>query len=340
MRILFTSCCVLSLLLPAFLGARPARADDDIAPEDLREKALAASSAAEGWKANATFGSTFSFNQSSSVVGSPDGVSLQLGLLVDGQAAYVSGRHTWTSTLKGVFSESKTPVLDRFVKSSDGLDLTTTYTFRLEAIKWIGPYARGRFSTQMAPGYLVKPADYKVKWQQTDGSSTVSSYGAQEFVQLTGAFDPMLIGESVGLFANPTESEAVTVKLKLGVGTQQLISSWGYALVDDAKTPEVEVKAIHAAVQAGGEAEAQAYGQVSAELKWKAKASFFMPVYTSITGTPTGLDALNSDFSVSASYKLAKWLSLDYVFSAKRVPLVSDKWQVQNGAVVTAGFNL
>ena len=213
--------------------------------------------------------------------------------------------------MKGIYSQSKTPVLDRFVKSSDGLDLTTTYTFRLEAVKWIGPYARGRFSTQMAPGYLVKPADYKVKWQQADGSSWVSSHGAQEFVQTTGAFDPILVGESVGLFANPTESEAVTVKLKLGLGSQQLVSSWGYAVVDDATTPEIELKAIRGAVQAGGEAEAQAYGQVSAALKWKAKATFFMPFYTSIGGTPTGLDALNSDFTASASYKLAKWLSLD-----------------------------
>ena len=150
----------------------------------------------------------------------------------------------------------------------------------------------------------------------------------------------MLFGEAVGLFANPTESAAVTVKIKLGLGTQQLVTSWGYALVDDAKTPEIEVKAIRGAVQLGGEAEVQAYGEVTTALKWKAKALFFMPMYTSISGTAGGLDALNSDFSASASYKLAKWLSADYVFSAKRVPLVSDKWQIQNGAVLTVGFNL
>ena len=339
MRLFLASFLALTALL---LTARPVRADDSpIAPEDLRAQALAADGAVPpGWKNTLSLGATFSFNQSDQVVGSPDGISLQLGVLVDGQTAYTNGRHTWTSTLKGAYSESKTPLVDHFLKSADNLDLTTTYTLRLETVRWIGPYVRARLSTQVAPGYLVRPTAYTVNWKNSDGTVSKENYAAQEFTKTTGSFDPLVLGESVGMFANPTESEAVTVKLKLGVGSQQVISTWGYSVTENSDTHEFDAKQVQTALQAGAEAEAQAYGQATEALKWKAKASFFMPFFTSIGGTPTGIDALNTDLTASASYKLAKWLSLDYVFSVKRVPLVSDKWQVQNGAVLTAGFNL
>ncbi len=344
MRKMLWICCVLVSLLVATATAHAGPAVEPIAPEELRAKALAAAAAdaaAQGWKTKLSLGATTSFSQSASMVGSPDGVSVQLGGLVDGQAEYIAGQHTWSNTLKAAYATSKTPALDQFVKAQDTLELATTYTYRLAAVSWIGPYARARFATQMAPGYLVKPGAYDVLYQQTDGSTLpVAHYGAQAFTKVTGAFDPMLFGEAVGLFANPTESEAVTVKLKLGVGTQQLVANWGYALADDAATPEIEMKKMRSAVQVGGEAEALAMGQLSTDLKWKAKAAFFMPFYTNIDATPSGIDALNSDFSAGVSYRLAKWLSLDYVFVAKHVPLITDKWQIQNGAVLTAGFIL
>jgi hypothetical protein len=38
--------------------------------------------------------------------------------------------------------------------------------------------------------------------------------------------------------------------------------------------------------------------------------------------------------------RLTKWASLDYVVSAKKIPLVLDAWQVQNGLLLTVGFDL
>ena len=334
------SFCGLAFCLVTGFFAAQAHAEEYAAPEDLRSVALA-DAVTPGWKTTLSLGTTFSFNQADSVVGTPDGISAQIGILADGQSEYRQGRHTWTNTLKAQFATSKTPSIDRFIKSADGLDLGTTYTFGLPQLRWVGPYVRARFSTQFAPGYLVKAAAFDVARIQPDGGRLpVEHYAAQQFVQLTGSFDPMLFGESVGLFANPTESEAVTVKLKLGIGSQQLVTTSGNAVVDDATPPEIEVKQMRSATQVGGEAEAQANGKVSKALTWKAKATLFMPFYTSIDNTATGIDALNADFSAGASYRLAKWLSLDYVFSAKRVPLISEKWQVQNGVLLTVGFIL
>lgn len=292
------------------------------------------------WKGALNLGTTFSFTQSQNVIGSQDGVTTQIGGLLDATGEYINGRHTWTSTLKALYSESKTPVLDKFIKASDSLEISTTYLYRFMQVPWMGPYARLRLATQMQPGYIVKASGYTLARQQADGTVINDTYAGQVEAQVTGAFDPLLLNEDVGLFANPTESDAVTVKLKIGLGTQQLLSSWGYALVDDPKTDVVEVKFLRQAVQVGGNAEAAITGKISDDFHWKARAAFFYPFYTNIDRTPTGIDALNSEFSAGISYKLAKWVSIDYLFGAKRVPLVSTEWQIQNGAVLTAGFTL
>jgi hypothetical protein len=326
-------------VLASCLASHAFAQDASIAPEEVRAIALA-ETVTPAWKNMLTLGTTFSFGTSSGVVGAPDGVSAQIGVLADGQSAFTSGRHTWTNTLKLNYAQSRTPAVDSFLKTTDMLDLSTTYTMRLESVRWIGPYARGRFSTQVAGGYLIKPTPYSVIYKEVDGSSSTQSFSGSQFARMTGSFDPMLFGESVGLFANPTESNAATVKLKLGIGSQQLVTSQGFTLDDNKDTAEFEVKRIRNATQVGGELEAQANGQLSTSFSWKAKAAFFMPFYTSITATPTGMDALNMDFSATASYHISKWFSLDYVFSARKVPLITDTWQLQNGAVLTIGFIL
>jgi hypothetical protein len=80
-------------------------------------------------------------------------------------------------------------------------------------------------------------------------------------------------------------------------------------------------------------------GDVTEGVAWKAKANVFMPAY-STAGKKTGLDAMTSDLGFGIGIKLAKWLSLDYTLTARRVPLILDDWQIQNGVMITAGFKL
>lgn len=327
----------MSLLL---CSAATAVADDTpaIAPEELRTRLLKAENARkDGWTHALSLVGTGTWNQSSNVVGAPDGATLQLGLLLDGSVEQVSGQSTWTTTLKIQEAQAKTPVIDNFVKSSDSVDLVSTWLHRLDSLPWAGPYVRVRGATQLFKGELTKPADFTIKYSD---SGLTSAHKGQQFARLTDPFDPLLFGEAVGLFANPTESDAVNVRAKIGVGSQQLYSAGGYTLADDAKTAEIEVKQMRSAVQVGAEAELALDGKVSAELKWKAKASFFLPVYTNIAQTQSRIASLNADLSAGASYKLSKWFSIDYLISAKRVPLIIDKWQVFSGLVLTAGFFL
>jgi hypothetical protein len=75
---------------------------------------------------------------------------------------------------------------------------------------------------------------------------------------------------------------------------------------DDAKTPELEVKQIRTATAAGD----------------------------------TGFARMTTQLAATLKVKLASWASLDDTFSARRVPLVVDKWQIQNGLLLTTSFTV
>ena len=53
-----------------------------------------------------------------------------------------------------------------------------------------------------------------------------------------------------------------------------------------------------------------------------------------------GVELTNVEISGKLSVKLAAWASLDYVLSAKYLPLIIDEWQVQNGLLLNSSFNL
>ena len=64
---------------------------------------------------------------------------------------------------------------------------------------------------------------------------------AQKRFRLTGPFEPLLLRESVGAFANPVDQTDLKVGFKLGAGVQQINVRDGYALADNSDTPEIEV---------------------------------------------------------------------------------------------------
>lgn len=322
------------VVLGLLLLAVPVLAQEAVVPEALRKQALEVPPASkQGWHRSLSLGMSFMLNQSNNVPGTPDGTAAQVGVLLDGAAERVHGTTTWANTLKIQLGETRTPLIGRFIKSADMLDASSTLLRRLRA-QWLGAYGRVRLTTAMLSGYVVKPTAIQVKRSPTDAAPTVTSYAANENVPLTDPFEPFLLTQGIGLYATPTQSDVLTVQFKVGAGAQELIGRGGYALADDAKTPELELKQLRGAVQIGVEAEAAALGQLGPTLHWRAKAALFAPAWTSISGTPSGLGALSTDLAAGVSYKLSKWLALEYVLSARRVPIVVDAWQVTNGVVL------
>ena len=335
-----SSCFASLAVVTALLWSTQATAQEVVVPEEMRKEVLKEKAKPQGFTNKLSIGSTGSYNHSSSVVGANDGSTIALGLVLEGASEWISGGFECLNTLKIQHTQTRTPQIPVFFKSADLAEAVSTAMYRLKSLPWFGPYGRVRATTQLFDNYVIKAANYEIKKTKLDGTSTTVSLAATTNYQVSGALNPLVFAETVGAFANPIESKPFTLKTKLGFGAQQVISEDGFAVAsDDAKTGKMEIKEIQAATQVGGEAEVALAGDVTEGVSWKAKGNVFLPAY-STAGKKTGIEAMTSDLALGFSLKLAKWLSLDYTLTARRVPLVLDEWQIQNGVMITAGFKL
>lgn len=322
--------------------AQAAEAQDGAAKlEEIKKKAEEVAKRTDGWKNKLDLGATGSANSSSNVVGSTDGATYQIGVVLLGEAKLKRGQHGWDNELKVQHAQTRTPVIDGFVKSADSLDAVSTYTFHVESTPWLGPYGRLKLNTQVLSGYDVRAEKISVVRTDLDGTTRTSETPVGESTNITGMFEPLVLTESAGLFMHPFEDKAFILHSKLGAAMQHIVVRDGYAVKGyDAPTTTLSLQQLETAHQAGAELELDVKGQLTEQVGWGAKANFFYPLYSTAETKFEGLDALNTDLSGKVSVKLARWASLDYVVSIKRIPLILDDWQVQHGLLLSTAFSL
>ncbi|OGQ90444.1 MAG: hypothetical protein A2289_25475 [Deltaproteobacteria bacterium RIFOXYA12_FULL_58_15] len=327
------------LALPAWAQVT----ETDAIPEGITEDKVLGDKKDEvkdGWKHKLSVGATGSFNHSSSVVGTVDGSSVQLGLMVTGNADLILSNHTWENSLTFKETQSRTPQVDSFLKSADQLLIKTTYLYSLDSIKWLGPFGQASLDTQVFHGYDIRTEPVTIVRSKRDGTTVTRDVPAQTRFALTGPFEPMFLRESGGVFAKPLAEKLITFKAKLGVGFQHVFVGDGYAATDNADTAPLEYTQLDDSTEAGTVLDLDLMGDVAENVSWTAGASFFYPFYTTSDGEMTGIETLNSDITAKLTVRLNKWASLEYVLSAKRIPLIIDEWQIQNGVMLTAGFDV
>jgi len=325
-------------LIVAISLASPAFAK--VVDEKMRSKVLAKKGKPSHSK-KLTLGATGSANSSDNVVGAANGTTMQIGILLAGEHKYVDGKHAVETAGKIQHARTRTPLLDAFVKSADVFELQSTWMYAMNDSPPFGPFARVKAASQVFNSVDVRATKVTVKKTAVDGTVSSEDVGAEIATPTTNAFEPLILTETAGLFANPISVKVFTLKAKLGAGAQQIIARDGYTVTGyDKDSKTVSLKQIETSGQAGGEFELDAAGQLSQTVAWAARAAWFMPLYSSAIQQLEGMDALQTDIAASISIKLSDWAKLDYVANIKRIPLVVEGWQVQHGLMLTAGFNL
>ena len=323
------------------MGACSALAQDSRkvseAPKDVIEK-MAVEDTLKGWNNAVRLSGTFSFTQSDNVVGAQDGSYFQGGVVLDGAWNHYGDRTTWENLMKAQLTQSRTPTLDAFIKSLDNFDFQTTYYYHLKQPSWIGPYARARLNTALFKGFLINSDDEIIRQVYLDGTQNDFLLPATDKFQLTTSFEPLLLSQNVGFFATPPGSPGFSVKSKLGFGLQEIVvGDSAFAVQDVEGTPEVEVKQLEQALQGGAVLDVNVAGKPAPNVSWKVDTSIFLEAFTD---SKIEANAFNMDLNGLFSVKLTKWASFDYVLLIKHVPRIVDRWQVQNGVVLTVGFDL
>lgn len=326
----------------------------DLKDADVKKKATASTSstAPDGWKVKMKvgfIGNVGDTNANAASAGAgQEGTAVQFGLTLSAEANLKAGHHGLENKFGVQHAQTKTPSLDGFVKTQDNLELMSTYVYRLDNPKWLGPFARVKLQTQAFKGYAVRDVPYTVDRTNRDGTVVATeTVPAQSKISLTGAFEPIVMRESAGAFARPFTGDDFKLDGKLGLGSQQIIVREGFVVTaDDAAMTNLALRQLDNVTEVGAELELLLEGiLVKDRLSWKFGANFFLPVITTAdkadaTGKANGFDYLNTDIKAGVSLKLSKWASVDYNLTVRKVPLVVDGFQVVHGLIFSAGFDI
>jgi hypothetical protein len=293
----------------------------------------------EGFEPRLSAGVTLNLIDMRSVVGQADGLTVNLGIKLDGGLDYRQGKHEWRSSLILGEGIARTPVLGEFVKAKDDLFIESIYLYHV--LPWVGPFARVSLQTAMFRGSDVRPAPVTYLILDENGA-TRALMGKQ--LSLSDPFRPLTLKQSLGAFVQPIAREKLNVEVRLGAGARQTIADEQLAVGDDDKTPEIEVKELVNVYQAGVEVNASAWGDLlEKRVSYRASLELMTPlVYSDLpAGDQRGRLALtNIDVNATISFKLVEWATLDYELKAIKQPQLIDKFQVQNSLLFTLGVAL
>jgi hypothetical protein len=344
--------------------ARAQAAEATVIPGSTDE--MESGAAESGWHPLLKASGNFNLGQTKNVPGTVDGVTLQFGYLINAGLGYLndSKEHEWANTLAMQLAYTKTPAVERLLKSLDLIDFKSSYLYHIPAVPWLGPFVSFRLTAPMLPGYDVRPTDTNIlklrhdealtqsatdpsHWLDGDGNVVnaenprVDTMAANRQIRLTGAFAPLTLKEAVGLFAMPLDKVGAKLDIRVGFGAWETFVRGGHFLDDDANTADVlELRRLQDAVQLGPEFGAALTGTVKQIFTYGLTAQFMQPVYHTADTDLEGADLMNMEFGALAGVKVQEWLSVDYTFSAVKQPLLIDKWQVVNGLMVSLTFNV
>lgn len=316
-----------------------------------------------GWHPRLKLNANVALGQSKNVPGNTDGVSMQLGYLVNGTLDFLSENksHEWTNALIWELGYSKTPVVDAWIKSMDTIDFRSSYLYHIPKVPWLGPFASFRLSTAMLPSYEVRSepistvklkADESVQYDangyHTDINGArlpVFAYDAGKKIKLTDGFAPLTLREILGMFAKPIERTEFNLDTRLGFGAWETFVQGGYILQDIDDTAFLELRQLQNIYQMGAELGITIDGMLHKELiSYKLSALFMQPLgYKKATEDEwkgPDVEYMNREYEAMVGINLMEFLSINYSFKAYKQPLIIDEWQIQNNLMISIGFDL
>jgi hypothetical protein len=214
------------------------------------------------------------------------------------------------------------------------------YLYRFARFPWLGPFARVVLDTPILEGEDVRAERVTYRVPRSDG--TIDDLAGRTFLNLTQAFTPLTLKESIGAYGKPVDKPAVSVEARLGFGGMQIFAKDQLAVQDDDKTPEIEVVRLRDIIQAGLEATATVNGAFKGgKVTYKAGVEVLIPAVNNAQDDDdrNAGELTNVELLAALSFKLVSWASLDYEFRAVRKPQLLDKFQIQNNLLLTFAYS-
>ena len=295
----------------------------------------------EGWNTFLNITSSLNIASNSGVIGQVDGVSTLFSLGLTAGADFIEGSHLFRSSLAINEGFTRTPVLDRFIKTNDSIKLEGLYNYFVT--KHWGGYGRLTLETAFLRSDDIR--GQPTTWIDiTDATPVVVTMG--EYSQrLAGAFLPFTVTESIGAFADPIRKEVATVSFRLGAGGRHTLADGVLALKDNSMTPEIELLRLSDVHQFGVEAFAGVIGKFDKEkASYKAGLAVLWPLVNNDKYDRSSISLTRIALEANLTYEVRSWLSFVYTAAVIRDPQLfpegKETVQIQNTLLVTLTLNL
>ncbi|MFW5878484.1 MAG: hypothetical protein ACOCVR_01565, partial [Myxococcota bacterium] len=330
------------VLAPAAAPAQELEPDETFVPEEVRKAVTEADEEEEkheGWDFLLRLGLSGSWAGSSNVIGTADGNTWLLGGLAHHGAYYRTPRHEWSTDTLLSSAFTRTPLLDEWVKSSDAVDIASTYLHHLPGLDWIGPFARARLKTQLFPAAAIRPEE--VSWLITSADEQVRVVEADR-LHLTDSLSPLTLRQTAGAFVKPKTPETARFEALLGLGARQTYADDQLVVVDE-EPGIVQVSELESFSQAGSEIILTVSGKLDEErFTYSGSAGFMTPFLNSLPegDERSAIDLTNVEVALTFSLRPYEWLSIDYQFRAVKEPQLLEEMQLTNRLLVGISYAL
>jgi len=290
----------------------------------------------EGWHLKIKPGATFTFNDSRSVAGQPDGYTLTFGLNFEMNLDYFKSPHEWRLDLSITEAISKTPAIEEFFLSADNLYIESVYLYYF--YEWFGVYGRASLDVAMFPSFDLKGE--LTTWAITDLDGNVVRRSGKS-KELTDYFSPLKLKQGLGPFFRPISSEEVNVEILIGFGFREFFLKGDLIIDDDDTTSDIELITLDNQYKIGAENLNSVWGELwDKKISYKAYLELFYPFYEDPDpNSLSGGDLLSVDLGTRWSFKLFEWMSLVYELKVVRELTIVDDWQVQNNLLLSFTYS-
>jgi hypothetical protein len=328
------------VLIIIMLAGGLAHAQAELVPTDA-PKPVDAKVVIQGWNPFLAITSTFNLVSNSNVIGQVDGVSTVFGLGLLGGADYIDGPQFLQTSLTINEAFSRTPVISRFIKSTDAAKLEGVYNYFLN--EHGGVYGRLSLATSFFSSDDIRGTP--TSWVDVTGTTPVPLNTNALEQHLADGFKPFTISESVGGFLDPIRRDDIALSLRLGVGGRSTFASGVYVNHDDPTTPTIELLQLSDVEQLGIEGFVGAVGKLQkGAFNYKAGLAVLLPFVNNDAADRSATELTRVAFEATLTYTMAPWLSAVYATTIIRDPQLfpdgKDEVQYQNSLLLTFQLNL
>jgi hypothetical protein len=292
----------------------------------------------QGWSYNLKLAANINVAGNSNVVGQVNGRSLLLGASVLSTIGYLQGPHEWLNTGSLTETWSKTPAVDRYVKSNDVLDLQSLYNYFLN--DFTGPFGRVSAQTSILPTKRVTPG--LVGYDDSGTAEDESTTQRRRVFDLSNGFQPFTLTESAGWFVQPLHSDRINAFGRAGIGGRHTFAEGARAVTTaDITAATVSYSTLKDVHQGGAELFAGVDGkEIEGKLIYSVGLSALFPVVNNDNTNRSILELTKVALQAQAGIGVFSWMSLNYQLKVIRDFQLIDKVQVQNALLLSFQYQL